>query len=970
MKHSFPTIAIPFPEANADAVDAELDKLGNPAAPFVRDALRNRGIHFMSMSVLRGGAEHRTYLLLEASGDGNEDDVRGAIAEHLGELVGAVLQAAGVDAAAGLNAFFHRNSVSVGQSLFSTPGLCFAGTPGMSVARIRDEYRLARRVREILETDDISGSSLQILQDVRGRIASDPNFNAMLVPEPTPLLQPACMESLPIARLIVAGLWTFAWPYLLAAVLATVAATILRTRAAGWLPGLAAGFLTLLLGIVGLIGIAAFVYARLRRMERSDPVDDSAPNATILAEIARRENRTAQNHLGGPTPLKAGYLRRYLLRIAFWVIQRVAAHTSRPGFLGDLGTIHFARWVLLPGTNKLMFFSNYGGSWESYLEDFITQAHGGLTGVWSNTVGFPRTKNLFQDGAVDGGRFKRWARRHQAPTRFWYSAYPHLTTARIRLNTALRHGLASASTEDEAAAWLSCVGSRPRGRAFLEVNEIQTILFGGLKPLTHACCLLLRLPADIEGAKSWLAELAPSITFGDGPPADSARLVVFTQSGLRRLGCNDQIIEEFPIAFQEGMSAAHRAALLGDTGDDKPESWWWGHGERAVDAALLVYSKTSEALDAEIALRLSRIESFGGTCVHRVLLQPIDPHVRTREPFGFVDGVSQPIVRGTRRWVSDADAMHVVEPGEFLLGYPDDRGFLPNTPRVPATADPHNVLPVAWHELPDGPLPNFAVIGPNRPRDLGRNGTFFVIRQLEQDVESFESFISTTAARLVGAHGTPAGLSEPQLAEWLAAKIVGRWRDGTSLVRYPHHPGTGWNGERSEVEPDNSFLLGAEDPLGHRCPFGAHIRRSNPRESFTPGSSDQLAITNRHRVLRVGRVYASPSGSGGKSKPGLLFMCVNADIERQFEFIQQTWAMSPFFHGLDGEVDSILGRGLLSGRLTIPTPEGPILVSGVKDFVTVRGGGYFFMPSRSALRFLSGREPLRRPSWKVTNVQA
>ena len=168
------------------------------------------------------------------------------------------------------------------------------------------------------------------------------------------------------------------------------------------------------------------------------------------------------------------------LRIAFWVIGQLAAQRFAPGYLGELGTIHFARWVLLPGTNKLLFFSNYGGSWESYLEDFITKATNGLTGVWSNTIGFPKTENLFTKGATDGERFKYWARRQQQPTRFWYSAYPRLTTARIRMNAAIRQGLATVSTEDEASAWLSLSARALPSPSLIETSDVQTILFGGL----------------------------------------------------------------------------------------------------------------------------------------------------------------------------------------------------------------------------------------------------------------------------------------------------------------------------------------------------------------------------------------------------------------------------------------------------------------------------------------------------------
>jgi deferrochelatase/peroxidase EfeB len=116
---------------------------------------------------------------------------------------------------------------------------------------------------------------------------------------------------------------------------------------------------------------------------------------------------------------------------------------------------------------------------------------------------------------------------------------------------------------------------------------------------------------------------------------------------------------------------------------------------------------------------------------------------------------------------------------------------------------------------------------------------------------------------------------------------------------------------------------------------------------------EQLAISNRHRILRAGRPYEPYRREDGeKEGEGLFFMCFNADIERQFEFIQQTWSMAPQFHGLENEVDGILGRGLKNGRLTIPTAYGPLQVKGLRDVVRVRGGGYFFVPSRSALDYL------------------
>jgi deferrochelatase/peroxidase EfeB len=226
------------------------------------------------------------------------------------------------------------------------------------------------------------------------------------------------------------------------------------------------------------------------------------------------------------------------------------------------------------------------------------------------------------------------------------------------------------------------------------------------------------------------------------------------------------------------------------------------------------------------------------------------------------------------------------------------------------------------------------------------------VRQLEQDCDRFRDFLKEASTMLRGYPSAPSDDGDRQGQDWLAAKLVGRWKDGTSLVRFPNSPGT--SGGRS-ARPDNDFLYGADDPDGRRCPLGAHIRRMNPRDSFPPHSEDQLKISNRHRVLRVGRVYVE-----NRRPKGLFFMCLNADIERQFEFVQQTWAAAPSFHGLDSEVDCFAARGMTE-RITIPTEYGPICLRRLSDFVRVLGGGYFFMPSRRALRFLATRKAKAAP---------
>jgi len=255
--------------------------------------------------------------------------------------------------------------------------------------------------------------------------------------------------------------------------------------------------------------------------------------------VLQREDRATQNHLYIRSKMKPGLLRRLALKAIFFGIRSAATFYFPPGYLSDIGSIHFARWILLPGTDDLIFFSNYSGSWESYLEDFIQRATNGLTGVWSNTEGFPRTANLVEKGAADGARFKRWARRQQFPTAFWYSAYPTLSNERIRKNAQIRAGFATACDEREAARWLGHFGgptppsiaesasAAPENALFpvaaptpvaapaLEIEEITTLAVGSLSKLRRSMCVFYRFSGTVADRKGWLRRVAGHTTYGD-----------------------------------------------------------------------------------------------------------------------------------------------------------------------------------------------------------------------------------------------------------------------------------------------------------------------------------------------------------------------------------------------------------------------------------------------------------------------
>jgi hypothetical protein len=172
--------------------------------------------------------------------------------------------------------------------------------------------------------------------------------------------------------------------------------------------------------------------------------DQQTPSLSIPDQaraLMAKEDLQIQNQLTHVVPLRPGPLRATSVRVALGVINFLAHELFTRGNLGGITSIHFARWVLIDNGRRLLFFSNYDGSWESYLGDFIDKASLGLTSVWSNTQEFPKAWFLLFKGATDEERFKAWTRAHQIPTQLWYSAYPDLTVHNILNNKKICAGL-------------------------------------------------------------------------------------------------------------------------------------------------------------------------------------------------------------------------------------------------------------------------------------------------------------------------------------------------------------------------------------------------------------------------------------------------------------------------------------------------------------------------------------------------
>lgn len=1050
------TIVAPIRQADIAVLEGRIDALGNPAEDGIQAALDRldedgSGTHFMSLHAIPH-EDGKGHLVFEFTADGAAKRAIDRIVEAIGPELEPIFAAArDWRDNVGLAAYLDSHRIKEGSGYRDPPGLCFAGTPHMSVRRIRDEAALAKFVTSLIDDGRPDVRPIDRLAEVRRAVAADEKFDWALKPPPPPGRAERTGSNLSLAPelagpFVRAYLWPFAF-VLIAAV--AVAAVLIRPYAEETWPAMAwsvAKALALGLGatLLLLLIVAATLYAKLRSQEQNDWLDARAPDLATLAEIRKRENFGAQNHMVSITERKPGLVRALTLRLAFWIIAMFATRLYREGFLGGISTIHAARWITIPGTRTLVFFSNFGGSWESYLEDFITRAHEGLTAVWSNSIGFPRAKNLFQDGATDGERFKRYARASMQPTLFWYSAYPDLTTDHVRCNAALRRGLAGALTNDEAKQWLALFGSGARPDSKLESSQIQSLVFGGLGFMKDGSVVLYNLPDDRAKARAFMREIYPYVGFGDGRKLrhDAIITVALGPRALEKLGLPDDCLKGFAAAFLEGMSVEGRTRILGDIGENAPENWLWGRDP--FDLALLIYGKDEDAVGALCERLATLADEHDLGKPHRIPLIPTKkPAI---EPFGFVDGISQPVIRGSYQSFRKNDPIHLVEPGEFIIGYPDNRNNFPPEPELSCLADPENRLPVADKSRQFGN----AIV--EAPRAVGRNGTYLVIRQLEQDVGRFWGYCRSEARRLE--HRLPAPYD--MRPAYVAAKLVGRWRDGSSLVRNPYYPFPTEHKERIErranrpnakgyddltaiaasgepvgsetVRPnsnppegaaiaapplsgaavtaadltagaettgvaaaalrvlgvksgeekiaaaeaaeekvaeakgepppeqqspvrysDNDFLYGVEDPEALRCPYGAHIRRANPRDSLMPGSMDQVSISNRHRILRVGRLYEPEPGRD----PGLLFMCLNGDIERQFEFIQQTWLVSPTFHGLAGEQDPLTSNCEGTGYV-VPSHDGPVRLEPLPQFVKTLGGGYFFMPGRALLAYLGG----------------
>ena len=488
----------------------------------------------------------------------------------------------------------------------------------------------------------------------------------------------------------------------------------------------------------------------------------------------------------------------------------------------------------------------------------------------------------------------------------------------------------------------------------VDFRDIQGIVRFGYGRLTEAVFLLLKI-RNTAAAKRWLASAPVSNAVALEAAPLTALQVAFTSNGLQRLKIPEELWNGFSIEFRAGISAGPgRSRLLGDVANNAPQYWTWGSPGHEPHMIAMVYAQPGHLHEWMTTLQGELWKSAFETLTS---LQTSD--MGGAEPFGFTDGLSQPTLDwdGLKRPSTTETAYsNTCCLGEFLLGYPNEYARYTERPLLSDSAPGSSILP-----------PAFEIAG---TRDFGKNGSYLVVRTLEQDVSGFWKFAQKAAE------------GDPVERDAFASAMVGRMRDGTPLAEIQAEPIPGV----STTEAAQNQFTFDNDPQGTLCPFGAHIRRANPRNADLPTppahglqkllqffglgdhtlQSDAKAATRFHRILRRGREYGTPLSledaihdKQDSGQCGIHFMCLAANISRQFEFLQSAWMMNSKFDAMTDESDPLLGNRQPVSAANTDTFSRPHSsgicqrVAGVPPFVTVKGGAYFFLPSISAIRYLA-----------------
>ncbi|MCC9309392.1 Dyp-type peroxidase [Kitasatospora sp. RB6PN24] len=490
-----------------------------------------------------------------------------------------------------------------------------------------------------------------------------------------------------------------------------------------------------------------------------------------------------------------------------------------------------------------------------------------------------------------------------------------------------------------------------------ENENIQGDVLAGFKK--DQMVLLMLTFEDGIRARSWLRRVIPRIATtrqvaefnrafsaarklsGGDPTALKATWMglSFTYSGLERLLGKAPYPSADPTttlgAFQQGP--VPRANDLGDRDDSNPSHWLFGNNktEGQLHAVLTIASDTAKDLENTVTEQRELAAQYGISIAFQQVGATLEGSRRGKEHFGFKDGVSEPGVRGfdepdplRPEWVKDHPGTRLIPAGEFVVGH-QRVGNAPN------------------------PLPAWAF-----------EGSFQVVRRLAQDVPGWWAQIARQLPVLKEAKAIPADAT----MEWVAARVVGRWRSGTPVAKCPHA-----DQPFNTVAANDNDISFLNDLEGHTTPLFSHLRKTNPRDGLQerPGADPfpEDPVMDRRRIMRRGSPYGAPfdptsEGPGGPDAArGLLFVCYQSDLVQQFEFIQKAWIDSPAFPPNRPEQpgpDAMVG---FTGAVNWEHEGGEPVNLSFQRFVRTEGAVYAFLPSITMLKALAdGRLPGEEPA--------
>jgi len=410
------TIAAPVAAGQEAALQSLLESAGadpsnNALVPFAQFS----NVHFARFFILPSstdtqGITYPTYLVFLADVDGPAEAFVLQFIGAVGEGLHTIYQhCAEYPGRAGLRDYLQQHCINVAAS--------YVNTVGRTVAQVRQEALLHEAIESFLDTaENPSGKPPRVVRAViQEFVESEPSLAwAVQAPPQTPGAAYVLSETLQLALVGGAGIIFF--------------------------PAILAGL--------------PFYLALLRWHEMHDVNNDVVPDDALIQKLAAQEDHGVQNPFTSAGFLKPGPFRKLTGSVVLWGTNFLARHVFNHANLIGVKTIHFARWVFLDQQRRLFFASNYDGSLENYMDDFIDKIAWGLNIVFSNGVDYPPTRFLVLDGALNEQVFKRFNLTHQLVTPFWYAAYQGLTALNIENNARIRAGLFGAMDDAAARAWL------------------------------------------------------------------------------------------------------------------------------------------------------------------------------------------------------------------------------------------------------------------------------------------------------------------------------------------------------------------------------------------------------------------------------------------------------------------------------------------------------------------------------------